>query len=121
MKTTLVAPTVTPISFPWKQSGEDFITYFSHHAIERLQEYRIDLTTINHPIVKLADSILELPVGNTFAVIDERTQTTTILEIESGYDLTIYLNVITVINSTTYWDKKNDFALKVDRIFYMEG
>ena len=113
-------PTATPMNFPWNALGENFITYFTLHSIERLQEYRIDLTTINHPITKLANQILDMKIGNKFAIVDKITDVSIICEIESAYDLSIYINVITVVRGTTFEKKVNDFALRVDSIYYVE-
>ena len=119
-KNTLRAQTSTPMSFPWSDSGENFITYFTLHSIERLQEYKIDLTTINYPITKLPNQILDMKIGSKFAVVNKTLDLTIICEIESAYDLSIYINVITVIKGTTFEKRANDFALKVDSIYYIE-
>ena len=119
-KNTLRTQTSTPMSFPWSDSGENFITYFTLHSIERLQEYKIDLTTINYPITKLSNQILDMKIGSKFAVVNKTLDLTIICEIESAYDLSIYINVITVVKGTTFEKRANDFALKVDSIYYIE-
>lgn len=116
--TVVKAPVITPIELGWSSKDEKFITLFTHHAVERMQDYKFDISTMNVPLMLIAEQVIDLKNKTTFALVDNDTQTTMICRIEVYDDLTICIAVITVLNHIPYHTKKKDFALQnVKRIF----